>query len=155
MAANIVYKQGDMLLGPEYFIAHGCNAQGKMGSGVAKAVRAKYPIAYEEYYQAWARHQLTLGNVIVAHAKDRCIFNIITQTFYGRDPNVVYVDYDAIRDGILFINDFMRNYAHPSVAFPRIGASLGGGDWKVISSIIENAATFQPVVYIHEVDPDA
>ena len=30
-------------------IVHGCNAQGVMGSGVAKQLRAKYPEIYVDY----------------------------------------------------------------------------------------------------------
>ena len=33
---NIIYKQGDLLECSEQVIVHGCNAQGVMGSGVAK-----------------------------------------------------------------------------------------------------------------------
>ncbi len=35
----ITYKQGDLMKASETYIAHGCNAQGVMGSGVAKAIR--------------------------------------------------------------------------------------------------------------------
>jgi O-acetyl-ADP-ribose deacetylase (regulator of RNase III) len=154
MTAKIIYKDGDFLAGPEYFIAHGCNAQGKMRSGVAKAVRAKYPEAYEAYTRWFVSSGLKVGQVIVGVAPNRIIFNMITQKFYGRDKDVVYVDYEGIRNGINTINEYFRNFAATSVAFPRIGAGLANGDWDTIAGIIEETATFQPVVYNYEVDPD-
>jgi O-acetyl-ADP-ribose deacetylase (regulator of RNase III) len=35
------------------------------------------------------------------------------------------------------------------VALPKIGSGLAGGDWKVISAIIENESkNYQPIVYV-------
>ena len=50
---DILYKQGDLTQAEEYIIAHGCNAQGKMGSGVAKAIRREFPQAYSYYRSAY------------------------------------------------------------------------------------------------------
>jgi len=43
----ITYKVGDILDFSEDAFGHGCNCQNTMGSGVAKAVRAKNPFMYE------------------------------------------------------------------------------------------------------------
>lgn len=51
------------------------------------------------------------------------------------------------------LNLYMINNGHENeaVAMSKIGSSLGGGDWKIISEIIEDESThFQPVVYTKE-----
>lgn len=140
-------------------IVNGCNAQGVMGSGFAKQIREIYPEAYNAYMEHYKENYagqniLRLGECISAEVlPDLLVINAITQKFYGRKP-IRYVDYDAVRicfkdvaniacrmtekrmdaskDHIQIIQNYM-----PSINFPMIGAGLGGGDWNVISKIID------------------
>jgi len=123
----IKYVKGDLMKAPEKMIIHGCNAQGVMGSGVAYLIR--------------------LGEVIWATTGGKIIGNAITQDKFGRSGDR-YVDYDVVRSVIRVVNQmYVKRYEH-SVALPKIGAGLGGGDWNVISEIIEQEATdFLAVVY--------
>ncbi len=149
---KIIYKQGNLLDTDCSIIAHGCNAQGVMGSGVAKAIRAKYLYAYDSYRRTYEKQNrsLELGQVICAHSIGKpTIANCITQEFYGRNPNIMYVNYDAIVECMKNINQYkcMVNDS-PCVAMPKIGAGLGHGDWNIISNIIETELTeIQPIVY--------
>jgi len=43
---------------------HGCNMQGKMGSGVAKIVRAQWPSVYTGYSSRIASGDYLLGHVL-------------------------------------------------------------------------------------------
>lgn len=45
----IIYKKGNVLDTTDRYIVHGCNSRKVMGSGVALAIRQKYPKAYEDY----------------------------------------------------------------------------------------------------------
>ena len=137
-----------------------------MGSGVAKAIRAKFPEAYKGYRQHYDAKGLNLGEIVwtavkpavfvsddgtEATAYTTLIANMITQDFYGYDGNR-YADYDAIRTAFLELNECCRHLfsfdEYAAVAMPRIGAGLGGGDWNVIEQIIEETSTnYQPVVY--------
>lgn len=140
---KIEYIKGDLIASSESVIAHGCNAQGVMKSGIAKAIRAQYPQAYKDYkLTEKVLGDLDLGSVIYTHTGNRVILNIITQQYYGRD-NIRYVSYDAIANAIENINTRL----YKRVAFPLIGAGLANGNWKVISSIIEAYSNFNPVVY--------
>lgn len=148
---KIIYKQGNFLEGPEKFILHGCNAQGVMGSGAAHAVRTKYPDAYQLYRSLYLDYGLKLGELQYSEQTNGVVvFNGITQYNYGRDPNTVYVDYDAVEEVIKELNVFVgEQYSYPNVAMPKIGAGLGNGDWNIISAIIENNSPhFVPVVYV-------
>lgn len=50
----IEYKKGNLLDVTKGIIMHGCNCQGVMGSGVALAVKRKYPLAFDRYSQMCA-----------------------------------------------------------------------------------------------------
>lgn len=145
----ISYITNNLLEAPEGILLHGCNAKGVMGSGVAKAIRARHPIAYKIYHEKFETDGLFVGEVIYVQINDhRWIANGITQANYGRSRKQ-FVDYDAINSVMINVNSFAREQGIKSVAMPLIGAGLGGGSWKIISDIIEdNLIDVQPVVYL-------
>lgn len=151
---DIIYKHGDLMKAAERFIVHGCNAQGVMGSGVAKLIRDRYPQAYNEYVDIHRSEGLFVGQTLWVNTHPHAIINAITQERYGRDENVVYVSYDGIRSAFRRINEVAASPSDAygevdAVALPLIGAGLANGRWSIISKIIEEEATnFQPVVYL-------
>ena len=143
---KIEYKHGDLIKAPEFCLLHGCNAQGRMGSGVAKAIRTAFPEAYEEYRKKYKDNGLQVGEVVWAESNNKLIANGITQEFYGYD-NKTYIDYDAINRVMETVHEAAKTYDF-DVAMPLIGSKLGGGSWKKISGIIENVFTdIVPIVY--------
>lgn len=150
---NILYIRGDLFSTPVKHILHGCNSRGVMGSGVARVVKEKYTPAYECYRRAYEsatdKHlsSLPLGDVIVSpETKGKIILNAITQKDYGKDGKR-YVSYDAIAEVMAKV-ERMDLGERREIAMPMIGAGLGGGDWKVIASIIESELkTVTPIVY--------
>lgn len=145
----INYIKGDLLEAPQKVIAHGCNAFGAMGSGIAKLIRAKWPNVYEIYNLRYKTFGLELGDVIpVATYDGKIVVNCITQKDFGSDPNVVYVNYDSIRTCFEKINNRVQDWEVDEVALPLIGAGLAHGDWSIIEQIINETATnFTPIVY--------
>ena len=146
----ITYITGNLLKSPHRLILHGCNAQGVMGSGVAKAIRAKYPLAYEIYRKKYECDGLLLGEVVYAYisSENLWIANGISQEYYGRIEKT-YVDYEAINSIITNVNSFAHKHGIDEVAMPLIGAGLGGGSWKIISNEIEKCfVAVQPIVYV-------
>lgn len=144
---EIEYVTGDLFKTNCPLILHGCNAQGRMGSGVAKIVRERFPEAYEQYFNVY-RHGtgLHLGHAIFVESNGKHIGNLITQEFYGSDGKR-YVSYDAINNSMEHVNHYCSEHGIEEVALPLIGAGLGGGSWKVISSIIEHVLEVKPYVY--------
>lgn len=141
---KIKYRRGNVLESDIRHIVHGCNCRGVMGSGVARAIRDAYPQAYNDYLQEHNSNGLMLGNIIISVQDDgTVIYNALTQQRYGRDA-VRYVSYWAIAEAF----SKLESFGVEAIAMPRIGAGLGGGDWQVISAIIEDCLkTTQPVVY--------
>ena len=145
--SEIIYRKGNLLNAPEFVISHGCNAMGAMNSGVAKAIRNKWPLAYQAYRHHYeSRNGLFPGEVIWAPVGGKIIANCITQCKFGRDGKQ-YTEYQAIRECMQEINKFEKKEL--GLALPLIGAGLGGGDWEVIAEIIQEEITHvDPVVYI-------
>lgn len=132
----IEYRKGNLLDVTEGVIVHGCNAQGVMGSGVAKVIKDKYPDCYIRYKRCVT--DSSLGDVIWYSDDDEdklIIANALTQESYGRTPGARYVDYVALHK--CFYNVFNSFHCESDcVNFPKIGAGLGGGSWEIIEQLI-------------------
>ncbi len=145
---KIEYRKGNLFETDILHIVHGCNAQGVMGSGVAKIVKEQYFDAYKFYAEQYDEHGLKLGDVQFVPANGKVIVNAITQENFGR-TGAKFVDYNAVANCMKTINTVLKLSGETHVAMPQIGAGLGGGDWTVIASIIESELQdVQPVVYI-------
>lgn len=141
----IQYKKGDLLAVTEGLIIHGCNAQGVMASGVAKAVKAKYPEAFKAYMQDYGIGMLKLGTYSAAVVgKNLTVVNAVTQNYYGRDQHVRYVSYPAIEAIFLQLDTIYDDSTIFNI--PKIGSGLGNGNWDTISTIIENTCPTKTVV---------
>lgn len=156
-AVDIIYKQGSILEAPEPYIVHGCNAQGRMGSGVAKVLMDRYPAVRDCYLEKHEQYRADgvpfLGTVhTVKTGGPHLIFNAITQEFYGYDGGL-YVSYEALEQCMNTINEALAPGTEATgvpahVAMPLIGCGLAGGHWPTVAEIVERASThFQPVVY--------
>lgn len=149
---NLKYKRGDLLdpLNPEEIIGHGVNISGGFGSGIAGAIKVRYPKVREAYFKKFNKKQWKLGDVqLVEIDGGKMIANMATQERYGYDKKQ-YVDYDAIRKSM----ETVLTYAEAigcSVAISKIGSGLGGGSWSVIEGIIvELLTTYNVGVTVYE-----
>lgn len=134
----ITYLDKDITTIEEGIIAHGVNCQGVMGSGVAKAIRDKWPDVYKGYMNngknRTGKDDNLLGSchLIQANMKDvDCkvhVANCYTQRFYGRDGKK-YADQWAIIESLKYVYYWADLY-ELDVFMPKIGAGLGGLDWE-------------------------
>lgn len=153
---------GDILDFKEGILVQGCNCQGAMGSGVAKAIMDQYPGVAQRYKERHAEFGLQLGDVQYvwspklldslhpgagqAHLrrKEHClelperlvIANAMTQEFYGKDKSVRYVSYPAVFAAFARIRLLAKATGLP-IAFPLIGAGLANGEWSRVQPAIE------------------
>lgn len=153
---KIEYRHGDLMKAPETVIIQGCNAQGVMGSGVAKLLRDADEEIFTKYRAVYDTQGLVVGDVVFVPSKPlgKLVINAITQEFYGREPDTVYVSYEGLAEAFIKINDHAKTFdifggEPPRFALPLIGAGLAQGKWSIISEIIEQLSTnFVPVVYL-------
>ena len=139
----ITYKKGDLLEFTEDAFGHGCNCQSTMGSGVAKSVRAKFP---EMYTVADCQSPLSkeekLGKFSYLVFPDgRFGINIYSQFDYkGRNVGKMDLSYGALEKGLESACNFLVRESKKTLALPKIGAGLAGGDWNVIEGIIKRVS---------------
>ncbi len=147
----MIYKEGDISLAPEVIIIHGCNAKGVMGSGVAKALRARFPDIFDSYVSALLGGY-TLGDPVIVHTKTKIIGNLITQEAYGYD-NKQYASVDAIRTALYeFVYIIKYQYQIepiPAIASPKIGCGRGGLSWEnEVKKIYEELEQMENVEFV-------
>lgn len=147
----IEYKVGDIC---EAFkeseidvLIHGCNAQGVMGSGIARQIKAEFPLAFNVYKRIERNQGLYLGDYSTAKIDDGYIINFITQDHYlPRD--FCHFNYKAFETGLKEID---RIFAGVKIGMPKIGAGLAGGDWVKIEAII-NEVFGERIVYVYTLE---
>lgn len=136
----MIHEVKGNLLDAKGIILHGCNAQGVMGSGVALAIRNKWPGAYEKYKAHCSDLEVHprdfLGDVVWYSEGDVVIGNCITQEFYGRNGRR-FVSYDAVDKCMEEVGLVAAQSPQLDINFPLIGCGLGGGYWPVVREIIE------------------
>jgi len=140
----IKYVKGDVTEADFDVLVHGCNAQGRMSSGVAKAISDKWPEVKEHYLKSYENYknsghdEFPLGfiDIVFLEESGKNIFNAITQQYYGYGGKK-YVSYDAIDEVMKKISNIAYVKKDEKIVMPKIGAGLGGGDWNIIEKIIE------------------
>lgn len=115
------------------------NCQGVMGAGLAKQIRQKYPRVYEHYSGVCGMADSPLLGVVcyVRVSPTLLIASVFGQEFYGRNPNIVYTNYDALRTGLADVAVVAKALGSQVYAPHGIGCGLANGDWNVVLSIIE------------------
>lgn len=113
-----------------------------MNSGVAKALRYKWPQVYEaDCSYGIAGDPLNLGHYSQAYVdcgtNRIAVINAYIQFNFGYD-GARYVEYCAIRDVFSLLASHYRSCAaQPVMGIPRIGCGRAGGDWNIVSSILD------------------
>jgi O-acetyl-ADP-ribose deacetylase (regulator of RNase III) len=139
----ITYLKQDITKLDMGIICHGVNCQHAMGSGVAGAIKKKWPIVYEHFMgQPRGVNMLGVVSMVPIYENDSLfIANCYTQNFYGYGGGK-YANLDAIRRSmsqVLMSGDY---YSLP-VYMPKIGCGLGGLDWETeVEPVIISLNTF-------------
>lgn len=132
-------KDPEVLKIPTLFV-HGCNCHTAMGSGIAAGIAMNFPDApivdahFQRLFKTNGQVDIgMLGQYSWTPLKyDSRLINLYTQYFPGRDLRL-----DALENGFIQLaEDF--GYEGYRLIFPKIGAGVAGGDWDIISQVIEN-----------------
>lgn len=132
-------------------VAHGCNCQGVMGSGVAKHIRNRWSWVYDRYRHLVTTHLSQGGlttdllglsqivNVTHLQSPPNTLFvaNMFTQDKYGKDGQVYAVP-AAIEQALDASLLFCKGAGLP-LYMPRVGCGLGGLKWdEDLAEIVVN-----------------
>ena len=125
-----------MLNGEIDKLIHVTNCQGSMGSGVAWEIRNRVPDAYIAYKALEEGRGLALGDT--SYGGD--VFNLNGQQYYGTDGRR-YLNYGALAQGLMEVADCWAREARPGVTLGLpylMGCDRAGGDWAIVSEMIEH-----------------
>lgn len=153
----IEYTKGNLLDSDCDYICHQVNCRGVMGAGIAKQIRDRWPFVYDSYRAYCERCRLknvdTLGEIWGVkidrvNRNSQWIVNMFAQEDFGHYGSR-FTSYDAFEKCLEKIRD--RIPKDKTIGFPKgIGCGLGGGDWKIISALIESMLGNSHHVYIYE-----
>ena len=147
------YKNGNLLNSGCEYICHQVNCLGVMSAGIAKQIKEKWPIVYNKYQEKYretnyeilknygdfenspSTSEVLLGDIqLVQVEEDTTVINMFSQEYYGIDGRR-YTSYDAFW---ICLNKIKQQVPKGSIiGFPmNIGCGLGGANWEVISTMI-------------------
>lgn len=143
----IKYIKEDIFKTDCIIIAHGCNCLGAYGAGIAKLMADKFPQSKFEYVNKFKTSGWKLGEVQFVKSNNKIIANCATQHNYGGGAKYgkVYVDYAAIQTVMEKLYKYSTEH-NLTIAIPKIGAGLAGGNWTKIESIINNVFKDKEIV---------
>jgi O-acetyl-ADP-ribose deacetylase (regulator of RNase III) len=128
-------------------VIHGCNCQCQMGKGIALTIKQKFPEAYRADCATPKGDPAKLGSFshadIVRGSSRFTIVNAYTQLHWRGTG--VKADYDAIRS---VMKQVKARFTGRRIGYPRIGAGLAGGDWEIISRIINEELAGEHHTYV-------
>ena len=156
----IEYQTLDLTTVQAGIVVHGVNCQGKMGSGVALAIRNRWPGVYKAYrseFEKRGKNNASLlgfvqfvntGEGVKAFGLELYVANLFSQLYYGRD-GAKYANPEAISQGLATVAEFARTRKLP-VYMPKIGCNLGGLNWETeVKSVVESIANlYQDITFI-------
>ena len=134
----IEFETGNILDEKYPIFCHQVNCKGKMGAGLARQIREKYPEVYKDYKEYCEQGLAKLGDILPIPTNDgRICINMFAQYGYGRDS--LKTDYNAFSKCLMDLRRRCNNArADVTIAFPyRIGCGLAGGDWDIILPLLE------------------
>lgn len=133
-------------------ITHGCNCFSTMGAGIAVPMKNNFGCDMfpreAKLNKQGEREAVEVGNIDklgcidyqtkIINSHTVTVVNSYTQYRYGRnhaDGDKCPVDYDAIALCMRKINHQFRGQR---IGLPMIGCGLAGGDWNIVSEIIQS-----------------
>lgn len=124
----IVFENKDITTVEKGIIAHGVNCQGAMGSGVALALKNKWPMVYDQYKSLPTGKSMLGSCDFVDVEVGLVVANCYTQNLYGYGGGR-YASVDAIKESMLRVYQLaMVDKCH--VYLPKIGCARGGLSWE-------------------------
>ncbi|MCL5959831.1 MAG: macro domain-containing protein [Chloroflexi bacterium] len=129
------------------------NCVGVMGAGLALEFKLRFPEMHEDYVQRCKRNEVRIGNpYIYTGCGAPWIINFPTKKHWKEPSRIEWV-----REGLKFFVANIGQMGIESIAFPRLGCSLGNLDWDDIRPIMEEylGETTIPVFICLDTEPES
>ena len=113
-------------------IVHGCNCFCTMGAGIARGIAYHFPRAYDTDLNTRSGDITKLGHITWIKQNGLFVENGYTQFELGASDRPI--SYTAVREVFKRVK---QEFSGLRIGYPAIGSGLAGGDWDIISKIIE------------------
>lgn len=137
----MIERTGDLFDTTMPYLAHGANAVGVMGAGVAKRVKEEYPEKFAAYKDLCSRHKPheLVGKVqwCGPGANKPYLVNLFTQDWPG-----ARAEYRWVAGSLLSLATTIKG----GVAIPEIGCGIGGLEWPKVEAIVKAVESAYPNV---------
>jgi O-acetyl-ADP-ribose deacetylase (regulator of RNase III) len=143
---SITYMKGDLIelatSGLIDVVVHGCNCFCRMKRGIAVPMAKqfgcdKFKLEDKLYEGEYAK----LGKIDYKYDNRYSLYVVNAYTQYHwrlKGPDEIPLSYRALADCMEKINDA---FPGKKIAMPKIGCGLAGGDWDLVSQLIEKKLT--------------
>jgi O-acetyl-ADP-ribose deacetylase (regulator of RNase III) len=132
----IEFVQGDFFDFEASIRVNTVNCVGVMGAGVALLFKDRYPDMFLDYKRACERNEVKPGYPHVWQSVDLfdkfTIINLPTK-IHWRNPS----EYQYIEDGLIWLEQYLKENDDAIVTLPALGCGLGGLEWKKVRALIE------------------
>ena len=114
-------------------LAHGVNAEGIMGAGIAAQFKSRFPEMYNNYASLCKDGFLRPGDSWIWHEDDDQVHiaNLVTQDKPG--PNAAH---RWVGQSLRAVAAWAEQECIPEIHIPKIGCGIGGLDWEGVAEEI-------------------
>lgn len=136
--------EGDILLTKAQYIAHGIAPQDHFDTGLALALRERWPSLVRDYRHAIHGKPLAAGEIwawagVDADGSKRGIVNLLTQDMLGTGgaakPGKATTE--NVSRALKALAKFVREEKVQSLALPRLATGVGGLEWAQVEPLVQ------------------
>lgn len=108
------------------------NTRGVMGKGLALEFRQRYPTMYEDYRQRCRGGQVRVGEPYLYTAQHPWVLNFPTKDDWRHPSRLEWIE-----EGLRYFVAHYAQWGITSIAFPQLGAQLGGLRWEDVKPLMQ------------------
>ncbi|MDR2013913.1 MAG: macro domain-containing protein [Rhodanobacter sp.] len=136
--------EGDILLSKAQVIAHGIAPHDHFDSGLALALRERWPSMVRDYRHAAHARAPESGSIwpwtgVDEHGGTRCIVNLVTQTMLHSGPNAKpgKATIENVGHCLRELVKYIHKEKVRSLALPRLATGVGTLAWSEVKPVLE------------------
>lgn len=141
----IAYSPYSIFESPAQTLVNPVNCVGVMGAGLAESFRLRFPQMFNEYATHCAAGRLAIGKPWLCKSTKPWVLCFPTKQHWRERSTL-----DGVGSGLAHFAATYKSRGITEVAFPALGAGLGGLDWRDVKALMERALSVVEIpVTIH------
>lgn len=135
---------GDILLSKAELLAHGIAAQDPFDSGLALALRERWPSLVKDYRHDTRSKAIEAGDIwpwvgVLEEGGTRRIVNLVTQDTLGQGPSAKpgKASVENVRHTLQHLAKYVKQEGIQSLALPRLATGVGGLEWEAVQPLVK------------------